>query len=66
MTKEELAHMAKLEEQMENMIEMMTTVVKGKAKVNEGSGTLDNPIPLKGDTGVYREDLPFQAPGVTI
>ncbi|MBA0753497.1 hypothetical protein Gogos_020021 [Gossypium gossypioides] len=51
---------------MERMMEMMTTMVKGKAKVDEGSGTLDNPIPLYGDTGVYREYLPLQAPGVTI
>ncbi|KAK5825603.1 hypothetical protein PVK06_020459 [Gossypium arboreum] len=47
-------------------MEMMTTMVKGKAKVGEGSGTLDNPIPFNGDMGVYREGLSLQAPGVTI
>ncbi|PPD70768.1 hypothetical protein GOBAR_DD32348 [Gossypium barbadense] len=66
MTEEELARMAKLEEQMEMMMEIMTTMVKGKAKLGEGSSTLDNPIPFLGDTGVYCEDLPLQAPGVAI
>ncbi|MBA0747906.1 hypothetical protein Gogos_004778 [Gossypium gossypioides] len=66
MTKEELGCMAKLEEQMERMMEMMTTMVKGKANVGEGSNTLDNPILFYGDTGVYREDLLLQAPSVTI
>ncbi|MBA0734167.1 hypothetical protein Gogos_018110, partial [Gossypium gossypioides] len=50
MKKEELVYMAKLEEQMEQIMEMMTTMVKGKAKVKEQSGTLDNPIPLYDDT----------------
>ncbi|PPD80952.1 hypothetical protein GOBAR_DD22116 [Gossypium barbadense] len=63
MTKEELARMAKLEE---NMMEIMTTMVKGKAKVGEGSDTLYNPIPLYGNTRVYREDLSLQVPSVTI
>ncbi|PPE00919.1 hypothetical protein GOBAR_DD02044 [Gossypium barbadense] len=40
------------------MKEMMTTMVKGKAKVGEGSDTLDNPIPFYSDTGyivkIYR------------
>ncbi|MBA0759048.1 hypothetical protein Gotri_021987 [Gossypium trilobum] len=62
MTKEELTRMAKLEEHMEQVMEMMTTTVEGKAKVGEGSDTLDNPIPLYGDIGVYHEDLPLQAP----
>ncbi|KAK5771101.1 hypothetical protein PVK06_047276 [Gossypium arboreum] len=48
------------------MMEMMTTMVKGKAKVGKGSDTLDNPIPFYSDTGVYCKDLPFQVPGVTI
>ncbi|MBA0756357.1 hypothetical protein Gogos_021282 [Gossypium gossypioides] len=51
---------------MERMMEMMTTMVKGKAKIGEGSDTLENPIPFYGDTGVYHEDLRLQAPGVTI
>ncbi|MBA0738418.1 hypothetical protein Gogos_011773, partial [Gossypium gossypioides] len=66
MMKEELVRMAKLEEHMERMMEMMTTMVKGKAKLGEGSGTLDNPILFYSDTRVYREDLPFQVSGMTI
>ncbi|MBA0778035.1 hypothetical protein Gotri_005968, partial [Gossypium trilobum] len=66
MTEEELARIAKLEQQMERMLEMMTTMVKGKAKVGEGSITLDNPIPFYGDTEVYREDLLLKVLGVTI
>ncbi|KAK5825863.1 hypothetical protein PVK06_020736 [Gossypium arboreum] len=45
---------------------MMTTMVKGKVNVGEGSDTLDNPIPPYDDTGVYHEDLSIQLPGVTI
>ncbi|MBA0834028.1 hypothetical protein Goarm_006424 [Gossypium armourianum] len=59
MTEEELARMAKLEEHMERMMEMITTMVKDKAKVDERSSTLDNPIPLYSDTREYREDLPL-------
>ncbi|MBA0736717.1 hypothetical protein Gogos_010228 [Gossypium gossypioides] len=66
MTEEELACMAKLEEQMERIMEMMTTMVKRKAKVDEGSSSLDNPIFFYGDTRVSCGDLPFQALGVTI
>ncbi|PPS18395.1 hypothetical protein GOBAR_AA02196 [Gossypium barbadense] len=66
MTEEELARMAKLEEQIKRMMEMMTTMVKCKANVGEGSDTLDNPIPFYSDTGVYHKDLPLQWPGVTI
>ncbi|KAK5824789.1 hypothetical protein PVK06_019573 [Gossypium arboreum] len=51
---------------IERMMEMMTTIVKGKAKVGEGSGTFDNPIPFYNDTRVYCEDLLLQVPGVTI
>ncbi|MBA0738414.1 hypothetical protein Gogos_011773, partial [Gossypium gossypioides] len=50
----------------DEMMEMMTTMVKGKAKLGEGSGTLDNPILFYSDTRVYREDLPFQVSGMTI
>ncbi|PPD77680.1 hypothetical protein GOBAR_DD25395 [Gossypium barbadense] len=66
MMEEELTCIAKLKEHMEHMMEMMTTMVESKANVGEGSDTLDNPIPLYGDTGVCHEDLPLQAPGVTI
>ncbi|PPR88052.1 hypothetical protein GOBAR_AA32638 [Gossypium barbadense] len=66
MTREELTRMAKLEEHMKMRMKIMATMVKGKAKVVEGSGTLDNPIPFYGDTRVYREDLPLQASSVTI
>ncbi|MBA0613130.1 hypothetical protein Godav_013636, partial [Gossypium davidsonii] len=48
------------------MMEMMTTMVKGKANVGEGSGTLDNPIPFYSDTRIYREDLPLLASDMTI
>ncbi|MBA0608949.1 hypothetical protein Godav_021102 [Gossypium davidsonii] len=51
---------------MKRMTEMMTTMVKGKAKVGEGSGTLNNPIYFYGDIGVYHEDLPLQVLNVTI
>ncbi|PPD80518.1 hypothetical protein GOBAR_DD22548 [Gossypium barbadense] len=43
--------MAKLEERMERMMEMMFTMVKGKTGVGEGSGSLDIPIPFHSDTG---------------
>jgi len=59
MKKEGLACMEKLEEQMEQIMEIMTTMVKGKAKVGEQSGTLDNPIPLYDDTRVYHKYLPL-------
>ncbi|KAL1112653.1 hypothetical protein V6Z11_D02G139700 [Gossypium hirsutum] len=42
------------------MMNMMTTMVKDKAKVEEGSDTLENPIPFCSDTGVYREDYHFK------
>ncbi|PPS05573.1 hypothetical protein GOBAR_AA15071 [Gossypium barbadense] len=49
------------------MMEMMTTIVKGKAKVGEKSGTLDKSnLFFYNDIEVYRKDFLLQVPGVTI